>query len=47
MQKGKQAYKLYFRQRVDRGLKELKQGQTVTHDEVRRSVAQWLRLIRR
>jgi predicted transcriptional regulator len=36
-------YKLYFRQRVDRGLRELDEGQTVAHDEVERSVAEWLR----
>lgn len=36
-------YGLFFRQRVDRGLDELDKGKTVTHDEVRRSVARWLR----
>ena len=36
-------YQLYFRQRVDRGLKEVDEDQTVSHDEVRRSVAEWLR----
>jgi predicted transcriptional regulator len=36
-------YGLFFRQRVDRGLAELDRGKTVTHDEVRRSVARWLR----
>ena len=36
-------YELYFRQRVDRGLKEVDEDQTVSHDEVRRSVAEWLR----
>lgn len=36
-------YELYFRQRVDRGLRELDQDQTVSHDEVRRGVAEWLR----
>jgi putative transcriptional regulator len=36
-------YGLYFRQRVDRGLRELDAGETVPHDEVKRSVAEWLR----
>ena len=36
-------YEIYFRQRVDRGLRELAKGKTVSHDEVERSVAQWLR----
>ncbi len=29
-------YGLFFRERVDRGLKELAKGKTVSHDEVRR-----------
>ena len=36
-------YGLFFRERVDRGLKELDKGKTVSHEEVRRSVARWLR----
>ena len=36
-------YALYFRQRVDLGLEELEAGQTVSHDEVKRSLAEWLR----
>ena len=35
-------HELYFRQRVDRGLAELDTGQTLPHEEVERSVAQWL-----
>jgi predicted transcriptional regulator len=35
-------YELYFRQRVDRGLRELEEGHTVSHEEVQRSIAQWL-----
>ncbi len=35
-------YELYFRQRVDRGLEELDQGETLTPEEVKRSLAQWL-----
>jgi predicted transcriptional regulator len=34
---------LYFRQRVDRGLRELEAGETVAHGEVERSVGRWLR----
>lgn len=35
-------YEIYFRQKVDRGLRQLDQGKTVSHEEVKRSVAQWL-----
>ncbi len=34
-------YELCFRQRVDRGLRELDAGQTVSHEDVERSVAEW------
>ncbi len=36
-------YELYFRQRVDRGLRELSEGRTVSHGEVKRSLAKWLK----
>ncbi len=36
-------YELYFRQRVDRGLRELDDGQTVSHDDVKRDLAEWRR----
>lgn len=36
-------YNLYFRQRVDRGIRELGEGKTVSHAEVKRSLAKWLR----
>ncbi len=36
-------YNLYFRQRVDRGIRELRKGKTVSHAEVKRSLAKWLR----
>ena len=36
-------YELYFRQRVDRGLGELARGKTVSHEDVKRSLAKWLR----
>ncbi len=34
-------YELYFRQRVDRGLKELTAGKTVSHEQVKRSLTKW------
>jgi len=36
-------YELYVRQRVEHGLRELESGKTVSHSEVKRSLAQWLR----
>ena len=35
-------YELFFRERADNGLRELDEGKTVSHAEVRRSVAKWL-----
>jgi hypothetical protein len=35
-------YELYFRQRVDRGLRELQEGKTLSHAEVKRGLAKWL-----
>jgi predicted transcriptional regulator len=35
-------YELYFRQRVDRGLSELEEGKTITHESVKQSLATWL-----
>ncbi len=35
-------YELYFRKRVDRGLRELDEGKTVSHEEVKRSLVKWL-----
>jgi predicted transcriptional regulator len=35
-------YELYFRQRVDRGLRELEKGRTIPHKEVKRRLAKWL-----
>lgn len=34
-------YELYFRQRIDRGLRELEEGKTVSHEEVKRSLVRW------
>ena len=33
---------LYFRQRVDRGLRELEEGKTIAHADVERSLDEWL-----
>jgi hypothetical protein len=33
---------LYFRQRVDAGLKELDEGKGISHDQVRERLAKWL-----
>lgn len=35
-------YELYFRQRIDRGLRELDEGKTVSHEEVKRGLVKWL-----
>lgn len=40
-------YELYFRQRVDRGLKELAAGKTISHDQVKRSIAKWRKSVGR
>jgi predicted transcriptional regulator len=32
-------YELYFRQRVDRGLRELDEGKTVSHTDIKRGLA--------
>jgi predicted transcriptional regulator len=32
---------LYFRTKVDRGLKELDEGQTVSHEAVKERLSQW------
>jgi hypothetical protein len=35
-------YELYFRQRVDRGLQEFDAGKTISHQEIKQSLAKWL-----
>jgi predicted transcriptional regulator len=35
-------YELYFRGRVERGLDQARRGETVSHEEVLKSVAPWL-----
>ena len=36
-------YALYFRAKVDRGLEQVRRGETVSHEEVKRSLAEWLK----
>ena len=38
-------YELFFRQRIDLGLEELRQGLTVSQDDVKRRLAQWLQSV--
>ncbi len=38
-------YELFFRQRIDLRLEELRQGLTVSQDDVKRSLAQWLQSV--
>ena len=38
-------YELFFRQRIDLGLEELRQGLTVSQDDVKRRSAQWLQAV--
>lgn len=35
-------YELYFRQRINRGLREIEEGKTVSHEEVKRGLVKWL-----
>ena len=35
-------YELYFCARIERGLAELREGKTVSHEEVKASVREWL-----
>jgi len=32
---------LYFKEQVERGLKDIAEGRTTTHDELRERIAQW------
>ena len=34
---------LYFRQKVDEGLRQLDAGQGIPHDEAKKKLAKWLR----
>jgi predicted transcriptional regulator len=35
-------YRIYVRQKIDRGLKDLDEGRTITHEEMKARVARWL-----
>ncbi|ARA93424.1 hypothetical protein AWN76_009830 [Rhodothermaceae bacterium RA] len=35
-------YELYFLQKVERGLKDVKEGRTLSHEEVRKEFEKWL-----
>jgi predicted transcriptional regulator len=34
---------LYFRQKVERGLKDLEEGRVISHEDARRRLVQWLK----
>ena len=36
-------YALYVRAQIERGLADIRQGRTVSHEEVMRDVEEWLR----
>ena len=38
-------YEPFFRQRIDQGLEEFAQGQTVSQEEVKRSLGEWLQSV--
>ncbi len=35
-------YELYFLQKVERGLEDVKEGRTLSHEEVRKEFEKWL-----
>ncbi len=35
-------YELYFLQKVEQGLKDIKEGRTVAHEDVRKEFEKWL-----
>jgi hypothetical protein len=35
-------YRIYIRQKIDRGLKDLDEGRTVSHEEMKKRVSSWL-----
>ncbi len=35
-------YRLYVRQRIDEGLRDIEAGRTISHEEMMREVAEWL-----
>ncbi|WP_199621645.1 hypothetical protein [Paenibacillus alkalitolerans] len=36
-------YKLYVRSKIEKGLKDLDEGNVLTHEEVKTRMAQWLK----
>jgi len=36
-------YELYFKQKVKRGLKELKEGKFIPHEEAKKRMGKWLK----
>lgn len=36
-------YKLYVRSKIDKGLKDIEEGNVLSHDEVKTRIAQWLK----
>ena len=36
-------YELYFKQKVKRGLKELKEGKVISHEEAKKRMGKWLK----
>ncbi|MEL6772316.1 MAG: hypothetical protein AAFP18_14735 [Bacteroidota bacterium] len=36
-------YELYFLQKVERGLEDVREGRTSSHEEVRKEFEQWLK----
>jgi len=37
-------YHIYVRQKIERGLKDIKEGREISHDEAERRMAKWLDL---
>ncbi len=35
-------YELYFLQKVERGLRDVEEGRTISHEQVRKEFEQWL-----
>jgi predicted transcriptional regulator len=35
-------YRIYVRQKIDRGVKDLDEGRTISHEEMKARVARWL-----
>jgi len=35
--------KIYFRQKVDKSLKQIEEGKVITHDEAKKRIARWIK----